>query len=413
MRSPAAAWRPLAALAVGVLALHAALLSAWSGTAPPLGLAPGPVTSVVQLLPRASAGPAPSPAIDAGRRLSGKPTAPGASMRTGAAVLAQGQESAPRPITPPITPPIAPPIAPPIPATQAAGRWVPGPAAPSLEGVPVVSPETGPGAQSTVDEAPELVGAELAPTAASGEPPPLYAARPPAAATLRYALHYYGRTGEAVLSWRLSGSAYTLQLQGLPLPLTDGPVAPHLAGRPDRFRPLIEQASQGQLDANGLAPDRFTDRRRGRGQRAANFRRELGRIEFSGPSTVQPAWPGAQDRLSWWVQLPAIVAAAAAVPADVRMFVVDARGRGELWRFDHLGLEQMGLDHLGLVAGPIGTGLAAVQHWRHEPAQAEGQRVELWLDPAQGHWPVRLRLTSLRTGERFELQLLAIETSPP
>ena len=86
---------------------------------------------------------------------------------------------------------------------------------------------------------------------------------------------------------------------------------------------------------------------------------------------------------------------------------------GELWRFDHLGLEQMGLDHLGQVAGPIGTGLAAVQHWRHEPAQAEGQRVELWLDPAQGHWPVRLRLTSLRTGERFELQLLAIETSPP
>ena len=200
-----------------------------------------------------------------------------------------------------------------------------------------------------------------------------------------------------------AGAAYSLQLQGLPVPLADGPVAPRLPGRPDGHRPLIEQASQGQLDPNGLAPDRFTDRRGGRGQRAANFRRELGRIEFSGPSTVQPAWPGAQDRLSWWVQLPAIVAAAASVPAQVRLFVVDARGRGELWRFDYL----------GLAAGPAGSGRVAVQHWQHEPAQAESQRVELWLDPAQGHWPVQLRLTSLRTGERFELQLLAIEPSPP
>ena len=398
MRSRTGTWRPLAALAVGVLALHAALLSGGSGrVAPPLGLAPaGPVSQVVQLLPRAGPSPAPSPAKDAGPGLSDPPTVPGALMRAGSAIRAQRQDSA------------QPPAATPSRAAPGAGRVVPGPVAPSPQAVPAAGAEAGPGTQAVIGDEAEPIDAELAPAVASGEPPTLYATRLPAAATLRYTLHYYGRSGEAVLSWRPAGAAYTLTLQGLPLPLADEPVAPHLAGRPDRFRPLIEQASQGQLDANGLAPDRFTDRRRGRGQRAANFRRELGRIEFSGPSTVQPAWPGAQDRLSWWVQLPAIVAAAAAVPADVRMFVVDARGRGELWRFDHLGL-----DHLGLVAGPIGTGLAAVQHWRHEPAQAEGQRVELWLDPSQGHWPVRLRLTTLRTGERFELQLLAIETLPP
>ena len=400
MRSRTGAWRPLAALAVGVLALHAALLSGGSGrVAAPLGLAPaGPVSQVVQLLPRAGPSPAPSPARDAGPGLSGPPTAPGAPVRAGAVVLAQRQDL--------LQTSAATPAATPGRAAPSAWHVGPGPAAPALpalSALPAAGAEAGPGTQAVIGEEAELIGAEPAPAVASGEPPPLYATRLPAAATLRYALHYYGRSGEAVLSWRPAGAAYTLALQGLPLPLADEPVAPRLPGQPDRVRPLIEQASQGQLDANGLAPDRFTDRRRGRGQRAANFRRELGRIEFSGPSTVQPAWPGAQDRLSWWVQLPAIVAAAAAVPADVRMFVVDARGRGELWRFDHL----------GLVAGPIGTGLAAVQHWRHEPAQAEGQRVELWLDPAQSHWPVQLRLTSLRTGERFELQLLAIETSPP
>ena len=400
MRSRTGAWRPLAALAVGVLALHAGLLSGGSGrVAAPLGLAPaGPVSQVVQLLPRAGPSPAPSPARDAGPGLSGPPTAPGAPVRAGAVVLAQRQDL--------LQTSAATPAATPGRAAPSAWHVGPGPAAPALPALSALSAagaEAGPGTQAVIGEEAELIGAEPAPAVASGEPPPLYATRLPAAATLRYTLHYYGRSGEAVLSWRPAGTAYTLALQGLPLPLADDPVAPRLPGQPDRVRPLIEQASQGQLDANGLAPDRFTDRRRGRGQRAANFRRELGRIEFSGPSTVLPAWAGAQDRLSWWVQLSAIVAAAAAVPADVRLFVVDARGRGELWRFDHL----------GLVAGPIGTGLAAVQHWRHEPAQAEGQRVELWLDPAQSHWPVQLRLTSLRTGERFELQLLAIETSPP
>ena len=402
LRTPAAAWRPLAAVVLGVLALHAALILGWPGrVAPPLGLAaPGLLRPVLQLLPRDDARLAPSPAGDARPRQPDAPAVPDVLISAGAVVLARRQDG---------TPSLHVPRSPTAPADA---RVLPGAAPPPLDGVPLASPEAGAGTAAAVDEAADPADAGSIAAVASGEPPPLYAARPPAAATLRYALHYYGRSGEAVLSWRPSGATYVLQLQGLPQTLAAGPAAPQPpgllgpagpAGRRSPWRPLIEQASQGQLDANGLAPDRFTDRRRGRGQRAANFRRELGRIEFSGPSTVQPAWPGAQDRLSWWVQLPAIVAAAAAVPAEIRLFVVDARGRGDLWRFDHL----------GLAAGPASMGQAALQHWRHEPAQPEGQRMELWLDPAQGHWPVQLRLTSLRTGERFELQLLAIDPLPP
>ena len=377
--------------------MHAALILSWPGpVAPPPGrAAPVSLRLPVQLLPRDGPSTAPLLVNDPGPGLPSPLPRPDSAMPQGNAVPVEPQDSAP-----------AAPKALRLATVPGAGDLPPGLAALPPAAVPEASAEPGPGDLAGANEMAPPADTGPAVAAASGEPPPLYAARPPAAATLRYALHYYGRSGQAVLVWRPSGTSYVLQLQGLRDALGGATAEPALPGRADRrqpWRPMIEQASLGQLDANGLAPDRFTDRRGGRGQRAANFRHALGRIEFSGPSVVQPAWPGAQDRLSWWVQLPAIVAAAPSVPARVRLFVVDARGRGELWRFDNL----------GLVAGPAGPGRAAVQHWQHEPAQPEGQRVELWLDPAQGHWPVQLRLTTLRTGERFELQLLAIEPSPP
>ena len=401
LRTPASAWRPLAAVVLGVLALHAALILGWSArVAPALGLAaPGLPRPVLQVLPRQDARRLPSPASDAKPGLPDALAEPDAKIPANAVVAAQRQDRMPGL------------HAPRSPIVAVDARRLPKPAPPPDQ-TAVAGPQAGADSAAAADEAADRADAGSTDALPSGEPPPLYDARPPPAATLRYALHYYGRSGEAVLSWRPAGASYDLQLQGLPQTLAAGPVAPQPqppgpANRRPSWRPLIEQSSQGQLDANGLAPDRFTDRRRGRGQRAANFRRELGRIEFSGPSTVLPAWPGAQDRLSWWVQLPAIVAAAASVPAEVRLFVVGVHGQGDLWRFDYLGLAD------GPAHGPAGAGQAGVQHWRHEPAQAEGQRVELWLDPAQNHWPVQLRLTSLRTGARLELQLLAIDLAPP
>lgn len=370
VRSPPGHWRPLVVLAAGVLALHLALLSRGGPVlaVPPGQARPGPLRPSIQLLPRDGLGPA---VPTAGPRA---PALPGPLDAPGAVRQADGV-AAPRP---------------------AVAVRVPGSSA---------GPLADPALPVAADDAAGAADAAGAVPAGAGEPPPLYPTRLPDAATLRYALHYHGRAGQAVLVWRPAGTSYTVQLQGLPATVPDAPAA---SPRSDRggtgpARPLIEQASQGQLDASGLAPDRFTDRRGGRTQRAANFRREQGLIAFSVPAEPVPAWPGAQDRLSWWVQMPAIVAAAAVVPADVRLFVVDARGRGELWRFEYL----------GQVVAPAGAGPATVQHWRHEPAQPEGQRVELWLDPAQGHWPVQLRLTLLRSGARFELQLLAIDPPPP
>ncbi|MDO9285511.1 MAG: DUF3108 domain-containing protein, partial [Aquabacterium sp.] len=226
--------------------------------------------------------------------------------------------------------------------------------------------------------------------AAAGEgdpPPPIYPTRLPPPVQLRYALRYNGHAGEALLTWQHDGERYALALDGR-----------GAAGG----RPLVAQASQGVLDATGLAPERHLDRRRGGRQQAANFRRDIGRIGFSGPAVDYPAWPGAQDRLSWLAQLAAILGAGHAAP-EVRLFVVDARGAGGLWLLQRQPDERL--------ATPVGEGLS--QLWQRDPPRPEGLKVQVWLDAQRGHWPLQLRFTAQRSGDVFELRLLAEPQAPP
>ena len=78
----------------------------------------------------------------------------------------------------------------------------------------------------------------------------------------------------------------------------------------------------------------------GREQRAVNFQHEAGRITFSGPQLQLPLLPGAQDRLSWMLQLPAVLEAEPAlrVPgSEVLIFVAGTRGDGQVWTFTRAG----------------------------------------------------------------------------
>lgn len=218
----------------------------------------------------------------------------------------------------------------------------------------------------------------------AGDPPPLYATRLPGPAQLRYALSYNGQAGEATLTWRHDGERYSLVLDGAGV-----------------VRPLVVQSSEGGFDAAGLAPERFVDRRRGARQQAANFLRDRGRIGFSGVAADQPAWPGAQDRLSWLAQLAAIRAAGEG-GAEIRLFVVDARGHAGSWRLQRQADEP--------VASP--SGLVQAEVWRRDPPRPDGLRVEAWLDPGLGHWPVVLRFTAPRSGDVFALHLLASPQRP-
>jgi hypothetical protein len=201
--------------------------------------------------------------------------------------------------------------------------------------------------------------------------------RVPPPAQLHYALRRGDAQGAAQLDWTIDGERYELQLHAL-LP----------RGR------AIDQRSQGSFDDAGVAPLRLADRRAGRDVRAANFQRDRGTVSFSGPGWELPLQPGTQDRLSWLVQLAALAGAA---PDSLRegaqwtMWVVGVRGASSPWRFEVRGRDM------------VGTASA----WRlvREPSQPYDVRVEVWLDPVRGPWPLRMRQTQIPGGEPLEWTL--------
>lgn len=229
------------------------------------------------------------------------------------------------------------------------------------------------------------VPASMPAQASEGAPPPLYATQIPPPVTLRYELRRGHLTGSGDLSWRQAAGRYTLRLEGSVVGLN-----------------VLTQVSEGELDAHGLAPTRFTDRRVRRAALAANFERDAGRIRFSGPSTELPWQPGVQDRLSWMIQLAAVAAADPALLAQGRhitLLVVGARGDGSIWSFRSLGKEAL---------TTFGDAVDTV-HLLREPRSPYDTRVEVWLDPARHHLPIR---ASMRTGDEARLELRLRELIP-
>jgi hypothetical protein len=219
---------------------------------------------------------------------------------------------------------------------------------------------------------------------AGGEPVPVYATRLPPAATLQYSVQREtaARPGtfQAELRWRPAEGRYTLTL-GLA---------------------ATGWASVGELDAHGVAPERQVETRRGREFRAVNFQRDSARITFSGPQVQFALPPGAQDRISWLLQLPAVLAAnpGLAEPGrDVKLFVAGARGDASLWVFGVVARENVEL--------PAGAVVDAL-HLHREPGHAYDTRVDVWLDPARHHLPVRVRLQTRAEGETTEFMLTTL-----
>jgi len=211
---------------------------------------------------------------------------------------------------------------------------------------------------------------------------PVYPTRMPAAATLHYDLLRGVLAGQARLDWQPAAQGYEARVEGL------------LFGMP-----VVAWHSQGGFDSNGIAPERFTDRRRSRDLRAANFLREAGRITFSGPPVEFPLLPGSQDRLSWMVQLAAIVEADPALRTPgtrITMFVAGARGDADLWTFTVRAVEPVDV---------VGATLPATVALEREPRKPYDTQVHVWLDPARQHLPARLRLTTLPGRDAIEFVL--------
>lgn len=268
------------------------------------------------------------------------------------------------------------------PAVSAFQAVEPEPAQAVAQAPPEPSPSAGSGQASA--EARDVVSGAAAGGvgAQAGEPVPVYATRLPPATHLDYELRRGLLAGSGTLDWRPTPPGYQMNLEGNAFGLS-----------------VLSWASRGALDAHGIAPERFTDRRRNRSEQAANFRREDGFISYSGPPVEVRLPPGAQDRLSWMVQLPAILEANPALrePGQrIVLFVTGARGDADVWTFVVQGRET-----LSLPAGPVPDAI----HLLRAPRKAYDTRAEAWLDPARGHLPVRARIGSAEGADSTELLL--------
>lgn len=256
------------------------------------------------------------------------------------------------PVTAPTPAPLAPPVTTPPEPDASAPPPPPEPEVAAAAAPPAVAPP-----------APE----RPAPEPPAPEP---VQAMPPGSVRLLYTLEgelsrlSYHASGE--LLWKHDGQRYEARLE----------IGAFLLGS-------RVHSSRGRLTPAGLQPLRFVDRVRS--DRSAEFDYDKQEIRFSEGAEPVPLPAGAQDQLSVFVQLGSLIGAAPQrYPAGTELTLPAIGVYGpEHWRFVIGPLEQLSLP------GGEQLGLKLTR----EPARADEPRAEIWLAPALGWLPARIRLS--------------------
>ena len=143
------------------------------------------------------------------------------------------------------------------------------------------------------------------------------------------------------------------------------------------------QTSSGQLTTHGLEPLRFADK--ARSEVAAQFDHVQSLVTFSADAARTALQAGAQDQLSVFFQLSALLAGEPQryKQGDKIPFQAVGARSSEQWIFVVSNLETLTL--------PGGT-VQAIKLVRHPPNQGAPQ-VDVWLAPRLDYLPVRIRLT--------------------
>ena len=142
-------------------------------------------------------------------------------------------------------------------------------------------------------------------------------------------------------------------------------------------------SSAGQVNAQGLAPTRFAEKKRT--EVAAHFESDKGQIIFSANTPSAPWIKGAQDRATVFIQLAGMLAGdPAAFPpgSSVSLYTVGPRS-ADVWTFIVEPVEVVNL--------PAGD-MPALKLVR-KPRDEYDNKVELWLAPSLGYLPVRSKVT--------------------
>lgn len=210
----------------------------------------------------------------------------------------------------------------------------------------------------------------------------------PGSARLNYSMTGRSRNMDyhalAQLDWRQDGAAYETRM------------VVSAFGLGSR-----SMASSGRITGDGLAPTRFLDK--SRSERAAHFQPDKGKITFSANAPDAPWQPGAQDRVSVFVQLASLLAGDSAKypPGSSISLYTAGPTSADTWTFVIEAEEK-----LNLPAGEFN----AVKLTR-KPQRDYDQTVEVWLAPALAWLPARTRITQ-QNGDFVDQQLRSTETPP-
>lgn len=293
----------------------------------------------------------------------------------------QPAPAAPKPVEHPAAPaPAAPKAAAPKPApspepvltsTQTAEHGEPPPAAASAaSGVAGASGASGAhaasaaGASSTATPGPATNGVKFA---------------APPSGDLQYDTFYNGMQNMiGTIHWRTDGRTYDLSVS-MPVPFVG----------PFTYR------SEGRIDAFGVAPDRYVEKRGKRPEDIAIFNREIRQVVFTRTPNNAPLPDGVQDRFSMLMQLSGLLRGnpSAYKPGVTQQFFVIDNNSGETWPITVIGDEQVQTQ----------AGIIDARHFMRLPRRdGDTRRIDMWLAPSLGWLPARL-VQSEPNGAQIEL----------
>lgn len=317
-------------------------------------------------------------ASSTGRALNTRTIAPPSPTLVPPAPVARRAAPAPKPrarSTKPRLP--AQPIAEPVPAAAPGGTAVAEPP-PELS---VLGP-TPTEPVATVEPSPEpaLEGAAERPPRDDGPSARIY--KFPLSARLSYDIEAdrFPYTASAEMVWQHDGKNYQASMA---------------------IRKLVtvrSQTSVGSIGADGLMPTRFADK--SRGEVAAHFDREGGKVTFSANTPEAALLTATQDQLSLPLQLAAMVAGEPEKFGQGTTITIQVVGprHASLWLLTVEGTQMLTL--------PIGE--VTTLKLQRNPRQPYDQKVELWLAPDHGYLPARIRLTDAN-GAFLDQKLQSIE----
>ena len=244
------------------------------------------------------------------------------------------------------------------------------------------SPVTAASAPAT-DTASEVTSAAASAAAASASasgpargPAPAAQAVPgvkfsvPPSGDLQYDTFYNGvRNQPGTIHWSSDGKTYDMVVS-VPVP----------------FVGTFSYSSHGHVDAFGLAPDQYIEKRGHRAEDVSIFNRTTKQIAFTKTPTSLPLTDGAQDRFSMVMQLASLVRGDpdAYKPGVTRQFFVVDNDSGEIWPIETIGDETIRTQQ----------GYVQTRHFMRLPRHAGDQRrIDVWLAPSLGWLPARILQT--------------------